>query len=91
MTGLPHIYEHNVSEHEVEDILGHPRRDMRGREDSRITIGQTEDRFASGEGDAERRVRECVNLGPHHTVGFFANLDNSVSGRPRPEFWDGSV
>ena len=40
-TGLPHIYEHDVSEHEVEAILGRPLQDMRGREDSRIAIGQT--------------------------------------------------
>jgi hypothetical protein len=40
-TGLPHIYEHDVSEHEVEDILHEPSQDIRGREDSRIAIGQT--------------------------------------------------
>ena len=40
-TGLTHIYEHNVSEQEVEDVLGGPLQDMRGREDSRIAIGQT--------------------------------------------------
>jgi len=42
-TGLPHIYEHDVSEREVEEILGRPLRDMRGRENSRIAIGQTGD------------------------------------------------
>jgi hypothetical protein len=40
-TGLPHIYEHNVSEQEVEDVLGGSLQDMRGREDSRIAIGPT--------------------------------------------------
>ena len=40
-TGLPHIYEHNVAEHEVEDVLGQPLQDIRGRENSRIAIGQT--------------------------------------------------
>ena len=40
-TGLPHIYEHNVSEQEVEDILSGPLQDIRGRDDSRIAIGQT--------------------------------------------------
>ena len=45
-TGLPHIYEHDVSEQEVEDILGGPLQDIRGRDDSRIAIGQTgEGRF----------------------------------------------
>ena len=42
-TGLPHIYEHHVSEGEVETILERPLQDIRGREDSRIAIGQTED------------------------------------------------
>ena len=40
-TGLPHIYQHDVSEQEVEDILGRPLQDIRGRDDSRIAIGQT--------------------------------------------------
>ncbi len=42
-TGLPHIYKHDVSEHEVEHILGRPFQDIRGRDDSRIAIGQTEE------------------------------------------------
>lgn len=45
-TGQPHIYEHEVSEQEVEDILSRPLQDIRGRDDSRISIGQTrEGRF----------------------------------------------
>ena len=40
-TRLPHIYQHNVSGQEVEDILAQPLQDMRGRNDSRIAIGQT--------------------------------------------------
>ena len=40
-TGLPHIYEHEVSEQEVEDILRQPLQDIRGRNDSRISMGQT--------------------------------------------------
>lgn len=45
-TGQPHIYDHAVSENEVDDILGRPLQDIRGREDSRIAIGQTgEGRF----------------------------------------------
>ena len=42
-TGLPHIYEHNVSEQEVEDVLRGPLQDVPGRENSRIAIGQTEE------------------------------------------------
>jgi hypothetical protein len=41
--GLPHIYKHDVSESEVEAILDRPLQDIRGREDSRIAIGQTEE------------------------------------------------
>ena len=40
-TGQPHIYDHDVSENEVDDILGRPLQDIRGRDDSRIAIGQT--------------------------------------------------
>jgi len=40
-TGLPHIYQHDVSEQEIEDILRQPLQDIRGRNDSRMAIGQT--------------------------------------------------
>ena len=43
VTDLPHIYNHDVSEQEVEDILARPLQDIRGREDSRIALGQTEE------------------------------------------------
>ncbi len=42
-TRLPHIYQHRVAESEVESILERPLQDIRGRDDSRIAIGQTED------------------------------------------------
>lgn len=42
-TSLPHIHEHDISEREVEAILGRPLQDIRGRDDSRIAVGQTED------------------------------------------------
>ena len=41
-TGQPHIFGHNVFEQEVEDILSRPLQDIRGRDDSRIAIGQTQ-------------------------------------------------
>ena len=41
-TELPHIYQHDVSEREVEAILARPLQDIRGRDDSRIALGQTE-------------------------------------------------
>lgn len=40
-TGLPHIYKHNVSENEVEDVLLKPGEDRLGSEGSRIALGQT--------------------------------------------------
>ena len=40
-TRLPHIYQHGISEQEVEDILAGPLQDIRGRDDSRIALGQT--------------------------------------------------
>jgi len=42
-TELPHIYNHDVSEYEVEDILARPLQDIRGGDDSRIALGQTEE------------------------------------------------
>lgn len=42
VTGEPHIYEHNVSEEEVEEVLRYPGDDFPGRNNSRIALGQTE-------------------------------------------------
>lgn len=39
-TGQPHIYGHQVSEDEVEDVLARPMEDRPGRDDSRIAMGQ---------------------------------------------------
>ncbi|RKY71535.1 MAG: hypothetical protein DRP97_01930 [Candidatus Latescibacterota bacterium] len=41
-TGLPHIYNHSVTEDEVEEVLASPGEDRHGYEGSRIAIGQTE-------------------------------------------------
>jgi len=40
-TNTPHIYQHGVTEQEVEDILAHPGEDRLGHEGSRVAIGQT--------------------------------------------------
>ena len=40
-TGVPHIYNHDVCEDEVEEILNNPGEDRMGREGSRVAIGQT--------------------------------------------------
>ncbi|HEO64711.1 MAG TPA: DUF4258 domain-containing protein [Spirochaetes bacterium] len=41
--GLPHIYQHNVSEQEVEDVLKRPGEDRPGKTDSRIALGRTQE------------------------------------------------
>ena len=38
---LPHIYSHDVTEFEVEDILRSPGEDRPGRDGARIALGQT--------------------------------------------------
>ncbi len=42
-TDRPHIYCHDVSEEEVEEVLQNPGEDRPGKEDSRVTIGKTTD------------------------------------------------
>ena len=40
-TGLPHIYDHGVTDAEVERILAHPGEDGPASGDSRQALGQT--------------------------------------------------
>ena len=40
-TERPHIYQHDVSEQEVEEVLLRPGEDRPGREGSRVAIGRT--------------------------------------------------
>ena len=40
-TGEPHIYNHGVTEEEVEAVIRRPGEDRRGREGARVAIGQT--------------------------------------------------
>ena len=41
-TDLPHICNHQVYEQEVEEVLIKPGEDRKGRENSRVAIGQTQ-------------------------------------------------
>ena len=41
-TGLPHIYDHGVTEDEVRQVPAHPDEERSGSEDSRIAMGQTQ-------------------------------------------------
>jgi hypothetical protein len=40
-TELPHIYEHDVAESEVEEVLDRPGEDRAGSDGSRVAIGRT--------------------------------------------------
>ena len=40
-TGEPHVYNHDVTEEEVEEVIRRPGEDRRGREGARVAIGQT--------------------------------------------------
>ena len=40
-TGQPHIYKHNVTKSEVEEVLAHPGEDRAGRDGARVAIGRT--------------------------------------------------
>ncbi len=40
-TGLPHIYNHDVTEDEVEDVLRSPGDDFAARNNSRVALGTT--------------------------------------------------
>lgn len=40
-TGLPHIYNHGVTEDEVREVLAHPHENRAGSDDSLSAIGQT--------------------------------------------------
>jgi hypothetical protein len=40
-TGAPHIYNHDVAEEEVIEVLEKPGEDRAGREGSRAALGQT--------------------------------------------------
>ena len=42
-SGHPHIYRHEVSEDEAEDVLQRPIEDRLGRDGARVAIGQTRD------------------------------------------------
>ena len=41
-TRLPHIYNHDVDENEVEDVLLNPGENRVGRGKSRVVVGQTQ-------------------------------------------------
>jgi len=40
-SGLPHVYDHGVTEEEVAQVLARPGEDCPGRRNSRVALGQT--------------------------------------------------
>ena len=40
-TEQPHIYNHNITEREIEEVIEQPGEDRPGREGSRVAIGRT--------------------------------------------------
>ncbi len=40
-SGVPHIYRHDVSESDVEEVLANAREDRPGRDGARVTIRRT--------------------------------------------------
>ena len=54
-TGLPHIYNHGVTEDEVEDILLNPGENWQGRRKTRNALGQTQ---------GGRYLSSCLRSGP---------------------------
>ena len=71
-TGEPHIYNHGVSEDEVEDVLRAPGEDRPGREGSRVALGQTR---------AGRYVRVIYVPDPE-PQSVFVMTAYKLSGRP---------
>jgi hypothetical protein len=41
-SGQPHIYRHEITETEVEEVLARPGEDRKGTEGARIAVGQTD-------------------------------------------------
>lgn len=75
-TGQPHIYEHGVTEEEVEEVMGRPGDDFPGREGSRIALGQT----ASG------RYLQVVYVLDQDRLGAFVVTAYDLRGKARAAY-----
>lgn len=71
-TGLPHIYGHNVSEAEVEDVLRRPLERRKGDRDSHVLLGRT---------SAGRYLRVVVSFDPDGTSVFVITAFD-LEGKP---------
>jgi hypothetical protein len=81
-TGQPHIYQHQVSETEVGDVLARAMEDRPGRDDSRIAIGQT----AAPVSARHLRARPAAGFGLcYHGVRAWAEGAQGASSAPTEE------
>lgn len=71
-TGLPHIYNHGVTEAEVEFILRHPGEDRAGSDASRHLLGQT----------AYGRHLHVIVVPDENEDGVFFVTANPIRGKP---------
>ncbi len=71
-TGSPHIYNHEVDEAEVIDVLENPAEDRAGREGSRIVLGRT----ASG------RYLKVIYIPDPEPDGAFVITAYELTGKP---------
>ena len=72
----PHIYDHNVTEQEVEEVLQNPGEDRPGREGSRIALGQTR---------AGRYLR-VIYVPDSDSQGVFVVTAYDLTGKPLAAF-----
>ena len=64
-TGEPHIYNHGVTEEEVEEVICRPGEDRHGREGAQVAIGQTRLEVLAGHLCARPRARQYIC---HHSI-----------------------
>lgn len=72
-TGEPHIYNHGVTEDEVEDVIRRPGEDRLGRGGSRVALGQTQ----SG------RYLRVIYVPDSVSEGIFVITAYELTGNPR--------
>jgi len=75
-TGLPHVDNHDVTEHEVIEVLDKPDEDRPGREGSRIALGQT----TSG------RYLRVIYVPDPEPDGLFVITAYELTGKPLAAF-----
>jgi len=75
-TELPHIYNHDVTEAEVEEILQSPGEDRPGREGSRVALGKT-----SG-----GRFLRVIYVLDHEPDSIFVITAYNLTGKPLTAF-----